>query len=113
MTSPQHSAADFMAAERRRTAVYDHHQRITQCGKLKEIIAEEMSEATQQVLSDLLAAYSAFTPSPMTELARRLHVAQSLLSRLKNGQVDCSHELFVDLFRLWKRLPANMQGQPQ
>jgi len=107
MTSQQHSAADFMAAERRRTMIYDHHQRITQLGKLKEIIAEEMSEATQQVLSDLLAALS------LRQLARQLGLSSEVINRVKNGTLDCSHELFVDLFRLWKRLPANMQGQQQ
>ena len=113
MTSSQHSAADFVAAERRRTAVYDHHWRINQLGNLKAIIAEEMPEATQQVISDLLAAYSALTPSPMTELARRLHVAPKRLSRIKNGQSECSQELFAVLFDLWQRLPASAQGQQQ
>ena len=105
MTSPQHSAADFMAAERRRTAVYDHHQRITQCGKLKEIIAEEMPAATQQVLRDLLAALS------LRQLARQLGRSPTHLSHVKNQHSDCSHELFTALFDLWQRLPANMQGQ--
>jgi hypothetical protein len=113
MTSLQHSAADFAAAERRRTTVYDHQWRIAQLGKLKAIIAEEMPEVTQQVVSDLLAAYSAFTPDPTTELARRLHVAQSRLSNIKNRQIECGHDLFATMFDLWRRLPANMQGQPQ
>ena len=107
MTSQQHTAADFMAAERRRTMIHDHHQRITQCGKLKEIIAEGMPEATQQVLSDLLAALS------LRQLARQLGLSPEVINRVKNGRLDCSHDLFVDLFRLWKRLPANMQGQQQ
>ena len=113
MTSPQHSAADFAAAERRRTMVRDHYWRVAQLGNLKAIIAEEMPEITQQVISDLLSAYSAFTRSPMTELARRLHMSQSRLSRIKNGQIECSHDLFATLFGLWRRLPANMQGQQQ
>ena len=113
MTTEQHSAADFIAAERRRTMVHDHHWRIAQIGKLKGIIAGEMFEVTQQVISDLLASYSALTRSPMTELARRLHIAPKRLSRIKTGQSDCSHELFTALFDLWQRLPANMQGQPK
>ena len=107
MTSPQHSAADFMAAERRRTIIHDHHRRIAELGKLKEIIAEEMPETTQQVLSDLLAALS------LRQLARLVGRSPTHLSHVKNGHSDCSHELFAALFGLWQRLPANMQGQPQ
>ena len=107
MTSPQHSAADFMAAERRRTMIHDHHQRITQLGNLKEIIAEGMPEATQQVLSDLLAALS------LRQLAKLLGRSPTHLSHVKNQHSDCSHDLFAALFDLWRRLPANMQGQQQ
>jgi hypothetical protein len=107
MTTPQHSAADFAAAERCRTMVHDHHWRIIHFSSLKGIIAEEMPEVTQQVISDLLSTCS------LRELARRLDRSPTHLSHIKNGHSECSHELFEALFGLWQRLPANMQGQQQ
>ena len=90
--------AKFLAAEKRRTAIHDHQRRIIERRRLSDDIAEMMQFAAQQVLSDLLAVYS------QRQLARKLKRSPEAVSRLKNGTLECSHELFLDLFQLWVKL---------
>jgi hypothetical protein len=91
--------AAFLAAEKRRTAIHDHQRRIVERRRLTDHIAEMMQEAAQQVLSDLLAVYT------QRQLARKVKRSPEAVSRLKNGTLECSHELFLDLFQLWVQLP--------
>ncbi len=97
MTPPY--TAEFLAAEKRRTAIHDHQRRITEHRRLGAVIAAMTWPVTKQVLADLLAAYT------QRQLARKIKRSPEAVSRLKNGTLECSHELFLDLFQLWTKLP--------
>jgi hypothetical protein len=96
--TPPYTAA-FLAAEKRRTAIHDHQRRIVEHGQLSDHIAKVMQGAAQQVLSDLLAAHT------LRQIACKIKRSVGLVCDVKNGKVDCSHELFLDLFQLWTKLP--------
>ena len=97
MTKPY--TAKFLAAEKRRTAIHDHQRRIVERRRLTDHIARAMQGVARQVLSDLLAAYT------LRQIARKIKRSVGLVCDVKNGKVDCSHELFLDLFQLWAQLP--------
>ncbi len=73
--------------------------RIVERGKLTNSISANMKIAVQNMLGDLLAIQT------QRQLACKLHRSPEAVSRLKNGTLDCSHELFLELFQLWAKLP--------
>jgi hypothetical protein len=81
-----------------RVQIVAQELRITEFQRLRAAITEHMKDATQGVITDLLNVYT------QRQLARKLHRSPEAVSRLKNGTLECSYELFLDLFTIWKKL---------
>jgi DNA-directed RNA polymerase specialized sigma24 family protein len=72
--------------------------RITEFQRLRTAITEHMKDASQGIITDLLNVYSA------QQIARMLHCSPETVKRLHSGTMECSHELFLRLFAIWKNL---------
>ena len=85
-------------AEMLRAQIIAQELRITEFQRLRTAITERMKDATQGVITDLLNAYSA------RQIARMLHCSPETVMRLYGGTMECSHEMFLRLFVIWKKL---------
>ena len=81
-----------------RVQIIAQELRITEFQRLRTAITEHMKDATQGIITDLLNVYSA------RQIARMLHVSPETVMRLYGGSMECSHELFLRLFAIWKKL---------
>lgn len=75
-----------------------HKQRIIEFRLLRTAIEANMGDVTQQMLTDLLEAYT------LRQVARRIDRSPTYLSHVKNGHAECSHEVFLMLFDLWQQM---------
>ena len=75
-----------------------HKQRIIEFRLLRTAITANMGDVTEQMLTDLLEAYT------LRQVARRIGRSPTYLSHVKNGHAECSHEVFLMLFDLWDKL---------
>jgi AraC-like DNA-binding protein len=81
-----------------RVQIIAQELRITEFQRLRTAITEHMKDATQGIITDLLNVYSA------RQIARMLHCSPETVMRLYGGTMECSHELFLRLFAIWKNL---------
>ncbi len=81
-----------------RVQIIAQELRITEFQRLRTAITEHMKDATQGIITDLLNVYSE------RQIARMLHGSSETVKRLHSGTMECSHELFLRLFAIWKNL---------
>jgi molecular chaperone GrpE (heat shock protein) len=81
-----------------RVQIIAQELRITEFQRLRTAITEHMKYATQGIITDLLNVYSE------RQIARMLHGSSETVKRLRSGTMECSHELFLRLFAIWKNL---------
>jgi hypothetical protein len=81
-----------------RVQIIAQELRITEFQRLRTAITEHMKDAMQGIITDLLNVYSA------QQIARMLHCSPETVMRLYGGTMQCSHELFLRLFAMWKKL---------
>jgi DNA-directed RNA polymerase specialized sigma24 family protein len=80
-----------------RVQIIAQELRITEFQRLRTAITEHMKDATQGIITDLLNVYSE------RQIARMLHCSPETVKRLHSGTMECSHELFLRLFAMWKK----------
>jgi hypothetical protein len=81
-----------------RAQIIAQELRITEFQRLRTAITEHMKDTTQGIITDLLNVYSE------RQIARMLHCSPETVKRLHSGTMECSHELFLRLFAIWKNL---------
>ena len=86
-----------------RVQIIAQELRITEFQRLRTAIQDNMKDATQGVITALLNGYSE------RQIARMLHCSPETVKRLHSGTMECSHELFLRLFTIWK----NLQPEPK
>jgi hypothetical protein len=84
--------------EKLRVKIIAQELRITELQRLRTAIQTNMKDVSQGIITDLLNVYSA------RQIARMLHCSPETVMRLYGGTMECSHELFLRLFAIWKKL---------
>ena len=77
--------------------------RITEFQRLRTAIQDNMKDATQGIITELLNVYSA------QQIARMLHCSPETVMRLYGGSQECAHELFLRLFAIWEKLQPELK----
>ncbi len=84
--------------EKLRAQIVAQELRITELQRLRTAIQVNMQDVSQGIITDLLNVYSE------RQIARMLHGSSETVKRLRSGTMECSHELFLRLFAIWKNL---------
>jgi len=79
-------------------SIHAQEQRIVELRRLEDAIWANMQDNARQMIADLREAHS------LRKIARMLQRSPVAISKIKDGSVWCSHELYLELFDLWNKL---------
>ena len=79
-------------------SIHTQQQRIIELRRLEDAIWANMQDNARQIIADLRQAYS------LRKIARMLERSPVAISKIKDGSVWCSHELYLELFDIWNNL---------